>query len=144
MIRSSSSRKIFSSPTSSRSAAQAYYSVMCVGMIFVPMLFLILYKYIESHFAIDIKEFFLIFTIIYIFILIFCKKQATNITSRLRSQLNPQLPLEVTILAPAAANSLDQEVRLCGEKYWFWQLISGYLMGVYFSWVVGIFIIFII
>ena len=108
------------------------------------MLFLILYKYIESHFAIDIKEFFLIFTIIYIFILIFCKKQATNITSRLRSQLNPQLPLEVTILAPAAANSLDQEVRLCGEKYWFWQLISGYLMGVYFSWVVGIFIIFII
>ena len=41
-----------------------------------------------------------------------------------------------------AAKSSDVEIVALGHKYWFWQLIGGYLTGVFFSWVAGIFFVF--
>lgn len=138
------SENVFSLPSTEGRAGQVFYGVMCAGVMLVPMLLFFFHHFIASVTPLNMKEFFWFFTIFYIAILFLCKTPARNAGVILRKHLGNKSSAEVTILAPTAANSSSPEIFALGRRYWFWQLISSYLTGVFFSWVGGIFFVFFI
>ena len=115
---------------------------MCAGLFLVPMLLIGFHRFSETSTSLSMKEFFWAFTVVYVSLLAVCKGPTTKALETLRAKLGSRSPTDVRILAPMAAKSSDVEIVALGHKYWFWQLIGGYLTGVFFSWVAGIFFVF--
>ena len=135
---------VFSLPKTPTKANQVFYAMVLSGLVFVPMLLLTYHRFLEPQLKVSLKEFFLAFTMIYLLVLVLCKRPTKKASETLRRHLGDKFAIEVSILAPAAANSLNQEIVTLGRNYWFWQLIGGYLTGVFFSWIGGIFFLFVL
>jgi hypothetical protein len=135
---------VLSLPVTAKKAGQIFYGVMCAGFISVPIILMVFRQYIEPSTVLSLREFFWIFTVIYLVTLVLCKGPTTKVLASLRNRLDGKPSAEVTVLVPAAANSSNPDIVALGRKYWFWQLIGGYLTGVFFSWVGGIFFFFVL
>ena len=135
---------VFGLPSTSNKARQVFYGVMLAGVLFVPMLFLVYQHFIALHVKINLKEFFIIFSAIYLLFFIFCMTRASNISASLRKQFGSELPRDVTLVGPAIANSKAKETILMGQKYWFWQLVGSYFTGITFAWFVYLFVLFVV
>lgn len=136
--------EIFGLPSTSNKAREVFYAVMLVGVIFVPMFFLVYKRFIAPHMKMSTEEFFVIFSAIYMLLFILCTARTSNVSINLRKQFGSVLPRDVMLAAPVIANSGISEIIVLGKKYWFWQLISSYFTGITFSWLVYLFILYVI
>lgn len=138
------SESVFSLPSCASKARQVSTAVMLAGFLFVPMVFFVYHRFVATRVSLDMQEFFTIFTACYLLLFIICTGKASNASQALRNRLGNDLPRDVAIAAPAAANSGVPEIVGLGRKYWFWQLVSGYFAGLTFSWLGCLFVLFVI
>lgn len=144
MINKPVSKTIFSLPLTTSKANQVFYATMCAGVFFVPMLLLIYHRFIEPQMKMNTREFFAVFSAIYLLFFIFSSARASRASKNLRKKLGNDLPRDATVVAPTAAKSGVAEIIELGQKYWFWQLVSSYFSGITFSWLGSLFILFIL
>jgi hypothetical protein len=138
-----SAATLFGLPNSSSKANQVFYGLMLSGVFSIPIIFLAYPRYLEPGLGLTIREFFIVFTATYLVIFSYCSACAVKATARLRKSLDQRTPNDVAILAPLAANNGSPEIFELGHKFWFWQLVVGYLSGTFFSWFVCLFLLFI-
>lgn len=136
--------EIFGLPSTSNKAREVFYAVMLVGVVFIPMLFFVYQNFIASYIKISMKEFFLIFSATYMLLFVACTIRASNTSMSLRKKFGDRLPRNVMLAAPVIASSGVSEIIMLGQKYWFWQLVSSYFVGMTVSWFVCLFILFVV
>jgi hypothetical protein len=134
---------IFGLPTTPAKASQVTYGVMAAGFFLCPMVFITYRKFVEPFSSLNTREMFFIFTGLYMVSFFAVTAFARTATGRLQLRLDKSLPLDSSVIAPAAANSGSSDVVALGRKYWFWQLVSSYFSGVAFSWLLCVFVLFI-
>lgn len=134
---------IFALPTNGNHASQVSRAIMLSGLFFVLMMLLVYHRFVEPHTHMSMKEFFTLFSGIYILIFVLSSARAAGTSSALRKRLCKSLPRDVVVVAPEAANSGVTEIIERGRKYWFWQLVCGFLTGVAFSWLGCLFLLFV-
>lgn len=144
MINKPASKEIFSLPLTTSKANQVLYATMCAGVFFVPMLLLIYHRLIEPQVKMNTREFFAVFSAIYLLFFIFSSACASRASKNLRKKLDLDLPRDAAVVAPIAAKSGVAEIIELGHKYWFWQLVSSYFSGITFSWLGSLFVLFIL
>jgi len=116
---------------------------MLAGVFFVPFIMLVYQRFIAVKTGLAAKEFFIIFSVVYILFFVFFSALGEAASVALRKKMKAEFPRDVTIVAPAAAGSNDPETIKLGKKYWFWQLVNGYFAGIAISWIICIFILFV-
>jgi hypothetical protein len=136
--------KLFALPPDEQSARQVFYGLMAAGLFFLPMTVFVYRHFVAPQVSLTTKEFFVIFSAIYLLLFVGCSAAAQATSSRLRAKIEVVLPRSAVVLAPAAASSKKPEVVALARKYWFWQLVGSYLSGMAFSWLGCIFSLFII
>jgi hypothetical protein len=143
MNTASSENTIFSLPSDAKKAGQVFYGLMIAGVFFTPLVMFVYTHFIAPKASVTTKEFFVIFSALYILLFTFFSAAAKHASLALRKAMGNTLPSDVTIVAPTAANSARPEVVALGRKYWFWQLVNSYFSGIAFSWLGCIFLLFI-
>ncbi len=139
-----SSRVLFRLPLDEGEARQTFYGLMVAGLFSLPMVLVVYHKFMASEIDFGTKEFFLVFTAVYVLFFVVCSNLAQSISSELRRKLGGKLPRSAIVLAPIAAASNVPEIVSMGQRYWFWQLVGSYLSGMAFSWLGCIFVFLII
>lgn len=136
--------KCFKLPANASAAQQTWYGIMTGGIFSVPMVFSVYHAFIEPQITLEIREFFFLFTFIYIFIFNVCSHFSNKATSTIREKLGGNPSRDISVIAPLAASSNNPEITLMRKKYWILQLFQAYLSGMFFSWVGCIFVLFVI
>lgn len=135
---------LFRLPLKKGEASQTFYGFMVAGLFSLPMMLVVYHKFLALEIGFGTKEFFLVFTAVYVLFFVVCSNFAQSISSKLRQKLDGKLPRSATVLAPIAAASNMPEIVSMGQRYWFWQLVGSYLSGMAFSWLGCIFVLFVI
>lgn len=138
------SKKRYSLPETESRANQIYYGLMLSGFLSIFMLLATYRKYIQPTVNIELKESFIIFSVLHGLALVVGVNCAVAASKKIRQKLKKTMQENFSSVVVAASRSEDEEVVRLGSKYWFWQLIGGYLTGTTYSWFVCLFIIFII
>lgn len=143
MMKKNNHQSIFSLPSNEKTASEIYYGLMVGGLFFFPMTLVVYHNFAAQHVNFSTREFFIIFSFVYILLFIFCSQFAKRYSEAIKKQFDRKIYRNAYSIAPAAWKSNSEGTIEIARKYWRWQLICSYLSGMGFSWIGCVFSLFI-